>query len=366
MKNNKITYAQVGDDYDTKDPIKKIAQSSASKTATNLNKHFFSELIGTRGESAYVFKNKNITLATVIEGLGTKNLVADAINSSKKSYYDVIGYDTVATIINDLVSVGATPLTIHAYWAVEDNSWFNNKKRFYDLVKGWKKACDISGVSWGGGETPTLKGIMQKDTCELGGSAVGVIKNKIITDRDLKDGDRIILLKSNGINANGLSLAREIAKNLPNGYATKVTDSQTYGEMLLKKTNIYADLISSLLDKKIEIHYISNITGHGLRKIMRSKRNFTYTIEKIFPKPLLFKFMQEQSGLSDEEAYGTWNMGQDYCLILPKKSVALALDTITKHNFQALDAGFITAGKRQVVLVQKNVTFSSETLDLKS
>src|SRR3989344_3543632 len=130
MKNKKITYSQVGDNYETKDPIKKLAQEAALKTGKNLLKHGFSEILNTRGESAYVWQQGNILMASVVEGLGTKNLIADEMRKiTGKTYYDVIGHDTVATVINDLISVGATPLIINAYWAIEDNAWLNDKKR---------------------------------------------------------------------------------------------------------------------------------------------------------------------------------------------------------------------------------------------
>src|SRR5947209_6065959 len=123
-----ITYAAVGDDYGTKDPIKKLAQDGAKETGNNLKKAGFEEVKDSRGESAYVWKQGDIYMASVIEGLGTKNLIADETRKiTGKTYYDHIGYDTVATIINDLVTVGAAPLVIHAYWAIEDNQWLHDK-----------------------------------------------------------------------------------------------------------------------------------------------------------------------------------------------------------------------------------------------
>src|SRR3989338_9539107 len=178
MKNTKITYAQVGDDYDTKDPIKKLAQQYAIQTVI-WQKSGFREFSQSRGESAYVWKVDKTLMASVVEGLGTKNLVADAMRKiSGKTYYDIIGHDTVATIINDLVTVGAKPLVVHAYGAIENHNWLQDKERIKDLINGWKSACDLSGASWGGGETPTLKGIINPGTIDLGGSAVGIIKNK--------------------------------------------------------------------------------------------------------------------------------------------------------------------------------------------
>ena len=181
MKSKKITYAQVGDNYDTKDPIKKLAQVAASQTGIHLKKHGFEEIKDSRGESAYVWKQGNILMASVVEGLGTKNLVADDMRKvTGKTYYDIIAHDTVATIINDLITVGACPLTIHAYWAIESNDWLQDKERMTDFINGWKSACDMAKVSWGGGETPTLKGIVVPGTVDLGGSAIGIIKDKKI------------------------------------------------------------------------------------------------------------------------------------------------------------------------------------------
>lgn len=285
MKNQSITYYQVGDNYDTKDPTKKLAQAQAKKTAINLKKNGFAEISDTRGESAFVWKQGNVLMASAIEGLGTKNLIADITRKiTGKTYYDIIGHDTVATIINDLISVGAKPLVIHAYWAIEDNEWLQDKKRMTDLINGWKNACDLAGATWGGGETATMKQIVIPNVCELAGSAVGIISSpkNLITDKKLRTRDRILLLRSNGVNANGISLTRAIAKQLPKGYATKLPNGKIYGEALLTKTNIYARLIQNLLNANIDIHYISNITGHGLRKIMRARQNYTYFIEKIF------------------------------------------------------------------------------------
>ncbi|MBI2622635.1 MAG: hypothetical protein HYW64_00895 [Candidatus Levybacteria bacterium] len=217
MKKQKITYSQSGVDYDIIDPIKKLAQTAAAKTGVNLKKSGFEEVSDSRGESAFVWSQGNILMASVIEGLGTKNLIADTMRKiadlleseqsrsrrpkrSRRTYYDVIGHDTVATIINDLVTVGAKPLVVHAYWAIEDNAWLQDKKRMTDLIGGWKAACDLAGATWGGGETATMKQIMMPNTAEFAGSAVGIISPKegLITERRLKANDRILLCRSNG------------------------------------------------------------------------------------------------------------------------------------------------------------------------
>lgn len=367
-KQKSITYSQVGDNYDTKDPIKKLAQTAAKKTYVNLKRHGFEEISDTRGESAFVWKQRKILMASVVEGLGTKNLVADEMRKiTGKTYYEVIGHDTVATIINDLITVGAKPLVVNAYWTIEDNEWLQDKKRITDLINGWKTACDLAGATWGGGETPTLKGIVEKNTVDLAGSAIGVISSKknLITDRRLRAGDRILLCRSNGINANGLSLAREIAKNVAKGYATRLSNGKRYGEALLTKTNIYAKLVEELQTANIDIHYISNITGHGLRKIMRARQNYTYIIEKIFDPQEVFLFIQKYANLGDYEMYQTFNMGMDYAIFLPNIHVKKAQNIIKKCGFESIDAGYIDKGERQVVIKPKNIVYKSETLNIR-
>lgn len=367
MNNHKLTYSQVGDNYDTKDPVKKLAQIAAAQTSKNLQ-NGFEEISESRGESAYVWKQNDVYMASTVEGLGTKNLVADEMRkTTSKTYYQVVGHDTVATIINDLITVGAKPLVVHAYWAIEDNAWLADKARMSDLIKGWSDACNLSGASWGGGETPTLKGVIVSKTIDLGGSAVGIISSekRLITEKKLNSGDRILFLKSNGLNTNGLSLARAVASKLPEGYATKMKDGSFYGEAILTETNIYAKLIQDLLDEGVDIHYISNITGHGMRKIMRSTQDFTYIVEKIFNPQEVFLFIQKVANIDDYEIYQTFNMGQDYAIFLPKEDMTKALEIVKENGFEGLDAGFIKKGKRKVMIKSKNITFEDETLNLR-
>lgn len=363
-----LNYKQSGVDYSTLDRVKRAALTAAKSTGKNLRASGRYEITATRGESAYVWKQGKIYMASVIEGLGTKNLVADAMRAvTGKTYYDVVAHDTVACIINDLVSVGAQPLTLHAYWCVGDSAWFADERRARDLIRGWKNACDIAGVSWGGGETPTYQGIVNPKTIDLAGCAIGIIEKEknLITDKNLRAGDRIILLKSNGINANGLSLARRVAKRLPKGYATRLPNGQRYGEALLKKTNIYARLIQAIQQTNINLHYITNITGHGLRKLMRARPAFTYVVEKLFPPQPVFTFIQKHSNLPNYEMYQTFNMGQDYSLFVPPRDVEKALRIIKKSGFTGIDAGYVKQGKKQVIIKPKEVVYEGETLQVR-
>lgn len=365
---NKIAYASTGVDYSVMDPLKKLAQEMGKQTSKNLSNFNAKEIEESRGESAYVWEEEDCYRAFVIEGLGTKNLVADEMAKvTGKTYYDLIAQDTVAAIVNDIITVGALPQVINAYFGTGDSSWFRNTKRSEDLVKGWAKACNLAGATWGGGETPGLSGIINPETLDLMGACVGIIqpKNRLTLGDKLQAGGAILLIESSGIHANGLSLARSVAKKLPAGYATKLPDGKTFGETLLIPTYIYANAVKDLLDEGTNIHYMVNITGHGWRKLMRANKNFTYFITQIPPIPPIFNFIQEKSGNSDFEMYGNFNMGAGFAIFLPSTQVEKAQSIITKQGFKSLNAGVLQEGLKQVIIKPKNITFKGEDLNLR-
>jgi phosphoribosylformylglycinamidine cyclo-ligase len=365
-RKKKVTYAQAGVRYDAMDPLKKLAQLRAKATATNFD-GYSTEITASRGESAFVWEEKDAFRASVIEGLGTKNLVADAMREiTGKTYYDAIAQDTVAMIINDLIVVGASPQVINAYFAAGDASWFADEARMTDLINGWGHACDIAGVVWGGGETPTLKGIIDPKTIDLAGSAIGIInpKSRLTLGDKLQTGDRIIFLESSGIHANGLTLARAVAERLPKGYATKLPNGEMYGEALLTPTHIYAKLVTELFNNEIDVHYMVNITGHGWRKLMRANKDITYVIDNMPEPQEEFALIQEVSGCSDEEMYGNFNMGAGFAIFVSEKDARRVQEVAGNHQIKSLNAGYIL-NEKQLIIKPKKITFTGKSLDLR-
>ena len=364
---NQLTYKQSGVNYETIDYLKRIAQQAGEKTVNNLAANY-KEVSQSRGESAHVIDAGEYYFASVIEGVGTKSLVADEMyHLTGKTYYDSLAYDTVAMIVNDLITVGAKPLTLMAYWAAGSSDWFKDKKRADDLVTGWTKASNDSGTVWGGGETPVLSGVIEKDKIDLAGSCFGIINPKVnlCLGEKLDAGDRIILFESSGIHANGLTLARKIADSLPEEYLTKVDEDKTYGELLLTPTIIYAKLIEKLLSNNIDIHYMVNITGHGWRKLMRHKKDLTYIITDLPPIPKVLQFIVEQGKLDEREAYGNLNMGAGFAIFVAEKDVAQVLKLAETHNIKTYNVGVVETGDKKVILEPKNIIFEKETLQVR-
>jgi phosphoribosylformylglycinamidine cyclo-ligase len=354
-------------DYDTADPAKVLAQKEAAATAKNLPFNF-KEVSGTRGESAYVFDMGDMYGALVQEGLGTKSLIAQSIyEQTGKSFFAEIAQDTVATFVNDLISVGATPVVTNAYWSSSSYSWLADRKLTEDFIKGWRAACDMAQITWGGGETQALSGVIQEGALELAGSAFGVIKDKkrLVSEKNLRGGDAILLIESNGVHANGISLAREIASRLPDGYKTKLKDDTEFGEALLQPTHLYAEIVEELFNNNIDIHYLSNITGHGWRKLMRATAEFTYEISEIPPVHEVFSFIAEHSNNDEKEMYGNYNMGAGYAVYLPAPEAGKAKQIIENLGFNSWVAGEVKEGPKKVDIKPKDIVFEGATLGVR-
>lgn len=362
------TYAQTGVDYSAMDPVKVLAQKAAQSTAKNLRNFGASEIGASRGESAYVWEEADAYRALVVEGLGTKNLVADAMrNVTGKTYYDSLAQDTVAMIVNDLIVVGALPQVVNAYFALGDGAWMNDAERTRDLVNGWATACDSIGAAWGGGETPALKGIINPETIDLGGSAIGVInpKERLTLGDKLAAGDSIILVESSGIHANGISFVRHLYEKNPALYETTLPNGKLFGEAILTPTHLYVSLVRDVLDAGILPHYMVNITGHGWRKLMRASADFTYTIDTILEPQEEFLVMQEESGVDDTEMYGNFNMGAGFALFVSPEDEAAVIEQAKNNGLKAIVAGKVNDGPKQVIIEPKGITFDANTLEVR-
>jgi phosphoribosylformylglycinamidine cyclo-ligase len=364
-----VDYKQAGVDYAKIDPLKILAQQAAASTAGNLARHGLTEVAASRGESAYVVDCGEFYLASITECLGTKALVAEATRKlTGKTYYDRIAQDTIAMAINDLITVGATPVSVHAYWAASGSDWFDDAERARDLVAGWKAACDSCGVAWGGGETPALAGVVAPDRIDLAASCVGLVrpKSRLTLGEKLAAGDAIVLLASSGIHANGISLARKLADKIDGGYGARIDDGTLYGEALLAPTLLYSPVTEALAAAGIVPHYAANVTGHGWRKLMRHPGTFTYRFRTLPPVPPVLRFIQQHAGIDDREAYGNLNMGAGFALYVAAAEAERTVAIARQHGIDAWIAGRVEAGPKQVVIEPLGLSFAGDDLHVRA
>lgn len=364
-----LSYESSGVNYDQLDAFKRACQKAAAATVDALRLHGLAEPPAIRGESAYLIETPTDYLAHVEEGLGTKNLVADEmLRLTGRCFYEQIGIDTVATIVNDLITVGALPISVAMHAAVGESAWFENGTVATDLARGFADGCRQAQAVWGGGETPTLRGIVDPKTIVLAGSALGRISPK--SDRitgELRDGDAIVLLASSGVQTNGLTLCRRIAERLPEGYLTLMDDGRTYGEALLDPSVIYVKFVAACRRANLRLRYAAHITGHGWRKLMRLSQPFVYRMTDVRPPLPIFNFLMRAGPIDLREAYGTFNMGAGFAAYVAPDDAERCVKLAIEEGYNAWNAGTVQkqGDRKAVEIVPLGITFEGDTLNVR-
>jgi phosphoribosylformylglycinamidine cyclo-ligase len=367
MTSGSSAYRSAGVDYQALDAGKRNALAEALRTSHLLARHGGRALDESRGEPAFVFECAGLTLAFVVEGLGTKSLIARTLRREVgPSGFADVAYDTVAAIVNDLCCVGALPLVVNAYFATGSSHWYADSEAHAALLTGWREACTDAGATWGGGESPSLAGLVSEADVELAGSAVGLVPTgrAAILGQDLAVGDEIVLVRSSGLHANGASLARLVAGRLPDAYATPLPSGRTFGQALLDRSLIYSGLVGALLQDGADVHYLSHVTGHGLLKLMRPKRALSYRIRELPEVPEVLAFLSQRAELSPAEAYSTLNMGVGFAVYCAAGQGDSVVRLAAERGLEAHVAGQVEEGPRRVVLEEIGVVFESDQLDL--
>ncbi len=303
-KNMNLTYKDSGVDIDTADKLvdylKKINPSIG----------------GFGGYFELLPHIKNMCepiLVSSTDGVGTKLLIA-----KKLGKLNTIGIDLVAMCVNDIITCGAKPLFFLDYYATGKLNLSESK----EIIKGIVEGCRQSNISLVGGETAELPGLYVTGDFDLAGFAVGIAdKRKIIDGKNIKPGDVIIGLKSNGIHSNGYSLVRKIIEFAKLDLNKKYFSNLTLGEELLKPTKIYVKEVMQLLNNNINVKGIAHITGGGIagNLIRILPDNVAAKIEKNkIPLLPIFDFFKEKGNISTKEMFKVFNMGIGLIIIVTK------------------------------------------------
>ncbi len=361
--NRPQTYAAAGVDYGTLDPFKLLAQKLAVETLGGPDWLRVIPQEHRRGDSAYIIEVPPLGyIAHVEEGLGTLILVADTYYrlTGGASGYNSASQGTVAMIVNDMATLGVPPISLQMHLGVGDGKWLTDIPRIEGLLHGWKSACHTSGAIWTGGETPSLPGIINSASAVLAGSAVGFLPSPGRPfDEEIREGDRIIGVASSGVHANGISLVRKIGDALPENEMLDLY------RMTLVPTRIYTPLINEMVRRGIRPSYVSHISGHGLRKVMRAKNPFTYRLHSMLTPHPIFGKIQELGNVESREMWGNYNMGTGYVLIVRPDNVESTLITAKDTGFTAREIGCVEAGQKQVIIEPADITFEEESMVLR-
>jgi phosphoribosylformylglycinamidine cyclo-ligase len=279
------------------------------------------------GYFANVIDVGGIGLAISTDGVGSKSVIAQMMRR-----YDTIGIDCVAMNVNDLLCVGARPISLVDYIAVEDS----DADMLGGIAIGLSAGAKQAGVSISGGEISPLKDVMRG--FDLVGTAIGIVPlDRIITGRDLVAGDIIIGLESSGIHSNGLTLARHVFFKQRKLSIDHVFPELgiSLGEELLRPTLIYVPEILEIISKIPAVKALINITGDGLLNLPRVDAKVGFTIDELPPAPPIFQLIQRHGGVSEAEMYQVYNMGIGFCVIVAEADLDAALSILQRSGRRA-------------------------------
>lgn len=272
-------------------------------------------------------------LAVSADGVGTKLLVAQLAGK-----YDTIGIDLVAMNVNDLICLGAEPVALLDYLAVEDP----DPHLLEEIGKGLYAGCEQARITLPGGELAQigsmLKGAVPGRAFDIAGFVVGTIAlDRINTGKEVRPGDVVLGFHSSGLHSNGYSLARRAL--LERG-GLKVTDlleecgGRTVGEVLLEPTKIYVRPVLELLKTKgLRIGAMANITGDGFLNMARIEAPCGFVLDRLPPPPPVFAAIQKRGGVPIEEMFLAYNMGIGFTITVGAEDEARVLEVAKRHGF---------------------------------
>ena len=289
------------------------------------------------------------------DGVGTKIIVAELLGQ-----YDTIGIDCVAMNVNDIICVGARPVSMVDYIACSHT----DPEVFSQLGQGLAEGAWQAGISISGGEISQIKEIITG--IDFIGACIGHVHlNRGNTGKNIKPGNLIVGLASSGVHSNGLTLARRVLlgdsleeqKSRINDYEEFL--GQTLGEVLLEPTRIYVKPVLEMLDSEIDLKAMVHITSGGFCNLNRvASENIRFVVDTLQPVPEIFNLIQDRGGVSEAEMFEVFNMGTGFCLIVEGTKEVEAISEICKsHDLPCQVIGQVEACQgKEVSLPQKQLT----------
>ena len=293
------------------------------------------------GYFANVVDIGGIGLAMTTDGVGSKAMIAELMHK-----YDTIGIDCVAMNVNDLLCVGARPLSLVDYIATDRADAAMLDQIAIGLAEGARQA----GVSICGGEISQLPDMVRG--FDLVATAVGTVAlDRIVIGADLEPGDRVIGIASNGIHSNGMSLARRVFLREARVSLEHVFPElgHSLGAELLRPTFIYVAEIREILAEISSLKALIHITGDGLLNLSRVAAESGFVIDAMPPAPAIFELIELHGGVSRAEMFEVYNMGVGFCVVVAAADADRTLTILARHGRTASVIGYAVADKEKRV-----------------
>ncbi len=280
-------------------------------------------------------------LAISTDGVGTKLLVAQALRK-----YDTIGIDCVAMNVNDVLCVGATPVSMVDYIAVSEM----DPGVLGEIAKGLHDGAQIAGINIPGGEIAQIRELLRQSADEsysfdLVGTCVGTVHpQRLIVGQSIEPGDLVIGIDSSGIHSNGFTLARKalgLGENIESGlmqYSNEL--GRTLGDELLVPTAIYVREVLAILEAGLELKALIHITSDGLLNLQRVASETGYVIENPLPPQPIFSMIRKGGDVDDAEMFRVFNMGTGFCVVSAPGDASRIEQIVRDHNRRAAVIGY--------------------------
>ncbi len=268
-------------------------------------------------------------IALSTDGVGTKLLVAEQLGR-----FDTVGIDCVAMNVNDVICVGAEPLAMLDYIAIERA----DPELCEQIGIGLARGAELAGVEIPGGELAQLGDMVRG--FDVAGACFGIVGLDAIVDGSaVEPGDPVIGLPSSGIHSNGYTLARTALGGLALGEDPDGRLGRPLGEVLLEPTAIYVRPVVELLRSAVDVRGLAHITSGGLENLLRLAAEVGYEIDEPLPVPPIFELIGERADVGDEEMHRVFNMGCGFCCVVAASDEAAALDLLRRHQPEARRIG---------------------------
>jgi phosphoribosylformylglycinamidine cyclo-ligase len=260
-------------------------------------------------------------IALSTDGVGTKLLVAEQLGR-----FDTVGIDCVAMNVNDVICVGAEPLAMLDYIAIERA----DPEVCEQIGVGLARGAELAGIEIPGGELAQLGDMVRG--FDVAGACFGTVAlDSIVDGGEVQPGDAVIGLPSSGIHSNGYTLARSALDGIPLEGDPDDRLGRPLGEALLEPTEIYVKPVLELLRSEVEVRGLAHITSGGLGNLLRLAAEVGYEIDDPLPVPPVFELIRERAKISDEEMHDVFNMGCGFCVVVAAGDEGAALDLLHRH-----------------------------------
>ncbi|MBI3901336.1 MAG: phosphoribosylformylglycinamidine cyclo-ligase [Nitrosomonadales bacterium] len=333
-QNNPLSYRDAGVDIDAGDRLVENIKPFAKRT---MRPEVLSGIGGFGGLVEISKKYREPVLVSGTDGVGTKLKLAFELDR-----HDTVGIDLVGMSVNDILVQGAEPLFFLDYFACGKL----NVEAATEVIKGIALGCEQSGCALIGGETAEMPGMYPVGEYDLAGFAVGVVeKSQIITGDNIKPGDTVLGLASNGAHSNGYSLVRKIIERSHPDLNALFDGERTLADCIMAPTRIYVKPLLALM-QTLTVKGMAHITGGGLlENIPRVlPQNVVAVLDgKSWHTPKLFDWLREQGNVAQQEMYRTFNCGIGMIVVVDKNDADTALNQLKAAGETAWAIGTIQA-----------------------